>query len=156
MILLRCPAGKRILSIIQIIQKNVHTGSGNHPASCVMSNGVHSSGVSGRSVNLTTHIYLVFKLRISGTIPICRHGGGREKRYYFHLQNCPHRFWGPTALLFKRYRGVLSRGQSGQGVSRLWVGRPCKVAGISDMAKFWKSPKPPDRLEGLHKLLFNM
>ena len=34
-----------MLSLTQIIQKNVHTGSGVHPASCAISNGVLSREV---------------------------------------------------------------------------------------------------------------
>jgi hypothetical protein len=43
-ILLGFPAGKRNLHLISTIQKKVQTGSGAHPATYLMSNGVLSRG----------------------------------------------------------------------------------------------------------------
>jgi hypothetical protein len=57
----------------------VQTGSGAHPASYQMGTGVISPGIKrGRGVTLTTHPYLVPRLRISrsytSSSPMCLHG----------------------------------------------------------------------------------
>jgi hypothetical protein len=54
------------LSLLQ----NVHTGSGDYPASCSVGTGVPSRRLGGHEVNLTANLYPVPRLRMSGAIPL--------------------------------------------------------------------------------------
>ena len=58
----RIPSLTRDLSILQTRQT--------HPASCSAGTGASFSRVKGRIMKLTTHLYLVPRLRISGAIPL--------------------------------------------------------------------------------------
>jgi hypothetical protein len=53
-----------------LFSRNVHTVSGAHPTSSSVVTAVPSRGESGRDVKLTTHLYLVQRLRKSGAIPL--------------------------------------------------------------------------------------
>jgi hypothetical protein len=57
-------AGARDFSLLQ----NVHTSSGVHPASSSVGSRVLSKGKNSQGMKLTTHLYLVLMLRISGAI----------------------------------------------------------------------------------------
>jgi hypothetical protein len=73
------------VSIFYFIQ-NIRTGSGAHPASHSRGKGVLFWRYSDRSVQLTTHLNLVPKLRMSGvTLPLPLHAfiGRTEKIFTF-------------------------------------------------------------------------
>ena len=55
---------------ILIFSKTIQNRSRAHPASFPMDSGVLSQLQSGRGMKLTTHPYLVQKLRMSGAIPL--------------------------------------------------------------------------------------
>jgi len=52
------------------LSKTVPTGSGTHTASHSMDTGVHSWGQRGCGMRMTTHLYLVPRLRIRGLVPL--------------------------------------------------------------------------------------
>jgi hypothetical protein len=57
--------------MIFCLLRSVQTGCGPHTASSV-GTGVLSRGYSGRGVKLTTHFYLIPRLRMSGAVPLLR------------------------------------------------------------------------------------
>ena len=56
-------------AILPLLQ-DILTGPGTQPASCSMGDGVPFRVQSGRVVNLTTHLYVLPMLRMSGAIPL--------------------------------------------------------------------------------------